>query len=52
MLGASDILGEIHDSCDGGSIKPGKDACLKYGKGVEVPIPGLEKEISGRPWVG
>ena len=52
MLGDRDILGEIRGAREGGSLKTGVDTCLQYGKVVEFPIPGLEKEIAGRLWVG
>ena len=52
MLGSGESFGEVSDSREGGSLKPGTDASLKDEKGVEIPIPCLEGEIVGRLPVG
>ena len=42
MLGDGEGFFEVRNTSEGGALEPGADACLKYGKGVEIPIPCLE----------
>ena len=47
MLGSGESFGEVRDSREGGSLKPGTDASLKDEKGVEIPIPCPEEKFAG-----
>ena len=38
MLGDGENFCEVHDARKKEALKPGTDACLKDGKGVDIPI--------------
>ena len=53
IFGAGESFGEVRDARKGGALKPGADACLEDGKGVDIPVPFLEgKMLEGCDWVG